>query len=444
MDGKLVPPEAIHCARKTCFHRADDFFPKDDAYESAAAEAKEREMSELFERINMPALTARASYLRHGTPCSAPPLRHNRGTEHSAMGGMNYHIEISFDDGIKWMARVRRFNATSPPPAVRDYIFQSEVATLNFLEKTRVPAPKVFDFALENDPSNLVGVGYILMEKLPGEPLAGSWDSATQEQKRKFMDQLSDIYIELKRYPLDQLGSLDRPDDTAHIGAFARESQTDSTIEAGIRAIGPVSSWEEYHASWLRLYLDLILREEMYFRQAVDVYLIYRYLLDLIPSVLPSSSTQNASEKYFLTHADDKFDNILVDDEFNITGIIDWEWAHTAPPARAFNSPIGLLPAGDFYDGVSDIGDDEKVFARLFEEKGHQDLADCVWNGRMLHRFVFCCGYDPADWRGFLSLFQALRNDTKTEEGGLKWDDWRVAALNKYWDDAGLQTLLSR
>jgi len=38
------------------------------------------------------------------------------------MGGMNYHIEVSFDDGMKWIARIRRFNATSPPVALRDYI----------------------------------------------------------------------------------------------------------------------------------------------------------------------------------------------------------------------------------------------------------------------------------------------------------------------------------
>ncbi|OCL03771.1 hypothetical protein AOQ84DRAFT_347174, partial [Glonium stellatum] len=40
-------------------------------------------------------------------------------------------------------------NATSPPPALHDYIFQSEVASLKFLEQATVPAPRVFDFALE-------------------------------------------------------------------------------------------------------------------------------------------------------------------------------------------------------------------------------------------------------------------------------------------------------
>lgn len=53
---------------------------------------------------------------------------------------MNYHIEVRFEDGIIWIARIRRVNATSPPAALRDYIIQSEVATLMFLKQTNVPA----------------------------------------------------------------------------------------------------------------------------------------------------------------------------------------------------------------------------------------------------------------------------------------------------------------
>lgn len=357
------------------------------------------------------------------------------------MGGMNYHVELTFDDGVKWIARIRRFNATSPPAALRDHIVQSEVATLKFLEKTRVPAPRVFDFALEGHSSNRVGVGYILMEKLPGKSMR--WSITTPEQRTKVMDQLSDTFIELQKYPLDRLGSLDRPDDPEHVGSFARESLTDFT-EAEMRTIGPLASWEDYHKSSLRLILDLILRQEMYSSQAVDAYLIHRYLLDLVPSVLPPSSTQDARQKYFLKHADDKGDHILVDDEFNITGIIDWEWAHTAPPAHAFNSPIGLLPVGDFYEGAVDLGEDEIVFARLLEGKGHQDLANCVWNGRLQHRFAFCCGYDLGDWDGFLGLFRGLRTAAKTGDSHLDWDEWKASALLRYKDDASLQLLLSR
>jgi hypothetical protein len=89
-----------------------------------------------------------------------------------------------------------------------------------------------------------------------------------------------------------------------------------------MRTIGPFSSLEEYHIASIQLILDLIIQEEMYSQQAVDAYLIHRYLLDLIPRVLPSAFDDN---KFYLKHADDKGDHILVDESFNITGIIDWE-----------------------------------------------------------------------------------------------------------------------
>lgn len=132
-----------------------------------------------------------------------------------------------------------------------------------------------------------------------------------------------------------------------------------------------------------------------------------------------------------------------MDANFNITGIIDWEWAHTASPVHAFNSPIGFLSVADFFKGANNLSDDEITFALLFEEKKRQDLADFVWNGRVQHRFAFCCGYDLTDWDGFLGLFQGLRDAVKVDEG-LDWNDWKPAALQRYKEDAGLQLSLSK
>lgn len=353
------------------------------------------------------------------------------------MGGMNYHLEIRFDDGIRWIARIRRFNATSPPAPLRDYIIQSEVATLKFLEQTNVPAPKVYDFALDH-PGNPVGVGFILMEKLPGKSLR--WSLTTREQRRKVMSQLADTLIELEKYPFHLLGSLDTPG-RSHVGAFARESLINFD-QSGMRTIGPLSSVKEYHVSSIQLILDLIVREEAYSQQAVDAYLIHRFLLDLVPRVLPLPSEQH-SNQFYLKHADDKGDHILVDEHFNVTGIIDWEWAHTASPSHAFNSPVGFLPVAEFYDGKNGLGEDEVCFASLLEEKGRKDFARFVYDGRVQHRFAFCCGYDLADWDGFLGLFRGLRKAVAVDDG-LEWNEWKALALTRYKDDARLQLLLAK
>lgn len=123
--------------------------------------------------------------------------------------------------------------------------------------------------------------------------------------------------------------------------------------------------------------------------------------------------------------------------------IIDWEWAYTTSEALAFNSPIVLLPAGEFYNGVNDLGDYESKFANLLEEKGSPDLAGFVRKRRLQHRFAFCCGYDLADWAGFLGLFQGLRDAVRVD-AGLDWDDWKNVTLNRYKEDERLKILLSR
>ncbi|KAJ6442415.1 parp domain-containing protein [Purpureocillium lavendulum] len=405
------------------------------AYDPAAREAEARELATLIGKIDTDALAARASRLRNGVACTVARLQYDAKTRSSVMGGMNYHIELRFKDGVVWIARIRRFNATSPPAPLRDYIVRSEVATLRFLEQTAVPAPKVHEFALEG-PDNPVGVGFILMDKMPGRSLR--WSTATPEQRKRVMDQIADVFIELQKNPFRALGSLDESEST-RIGPFARESLTNFEGPE-MQTIGPCSSWQEYQLSSLRLVLDLILREEMYTQRPMDAYLIHRFLIDLVPCVLPPSA---ADGKFYLKHADDKGDHVLVDDDFNVTAIIDWEWAHTAPAYHAFNSPIGFLPVAEFYDGKSTIGVDEAAFAQLLESKGRNDLAIHVKRGRVQHLFTFCSGYDLEDWDGFLGLFRGLR-DAAGKDGGMGWDEWRATAMARYSDDEGLRSLLVR
>ncbi|KAI1311833.1 hypothetical protein F5Y03DRAFT_290577 [Xylaria venustula] len=439
--------ECALCNRHLCSHHLQHPFhtcPKwedAEAYDPASRSAEAVELELLIKKIDTSALASRASELRGGVPCSVPTLRYDHATRSSVMGGMNYHIEVTFEDGVKWLARVRRSNATSPRPELRDYIVQSEIATLKFLEQTTVPAPKVFDFALESTPDNVVGVGYILMEKLPGSSLR--WSIATDAQRTRVMDQLAGIFVELHKYPFDLLGSLDRPA-SSHVGPFARESLTDFATDGRMRAMGPFSSLEEYHRSELSLILDLIARGELYSQRPVDAYLIHRFLADLIPQICSLSSTRDPDGAciFYLKHADDKGDHILVDEDFNITGVIDWEWAYTAPPSRAFNSPVAFLPVGAFYRGNNDLGEDELVFARMLKEKGREDLGSFVRYGRIQHRFAFCCGYDLEDWHGFVGLFRGFRDAVRVDPG-IGWDEWKAAALHRYRGDAGLLRLMS-
>lgn len=111
------------------------------------------------------------------------------------------------------------------------------------------------------------------------------WWEASLEQKMKVMSQLANVFIELHRFPFEMMDSLNQPD-TPHIGPFARESLTDS-VGSEINSIGPCSSLKDYHVASIRLVLDLIMCEEIYTEQSVDAYLIHRFLLEIVPDVLP-------------------------------------------------------------------------------------------------------------------------------------------------------------
>jgi hypothetical protein len=190
--------------------------------------------------------------------------------------------------------------------------------------------------------------------------------------------------------------------------------------------------------------LELIEIGELYSPWAVDTYLVQRYLLDIIP-LLPGINDR----KFYLRHLDDAGFHIMVDDDFNITGIIDWEWTQTVPRAMAFSSPSWLWDVGDFFDGSNVLSKRESAFAglvaRLPYDGEMKSFEKCVREGRGMQRFSFLLGYElyNNDFLAFTTMFDALRKIFEVD-GDLSWDDWRAAALERCSEDSGLQGLLAK
>ncbi|PGH12328.1 hypothetical protein AJ80_06738 [Polytolypa hystricis UAMH7299] len=289
--------ECALCDRHLCSKHLETEFHKCLKWEICHREADQREVNALLKRVDVNALISHASRLRNGLSCFIDLLPYDKSTRNSVMGGMNYHIKIQFEDGISWLARIRRSNATSPPPDLRDSIIRSEIATLRL--KTGLPVPKVygFDFARKGNP---VGVGYMLIEKLPRKAL--HWSLASAEQRKKVMDQLADIFINLEQFPFELMGSLDQVE-TLQLGPFARESLTDYS-NTGMRPIGPLSSLEDYLRASIQLVIDLIMRDECYTQQPIDACLIHKFLLDSVPKILSYYHLDDGH--FYLKHADDK------------------------------------------------------------------------------------------------------------------------------------------
>lgn len=200
----------------------------------------------------------------------------------------------------------------------------------------------------------------------------------------------------------------------------------------------------------------LISSGEMYCSFAVDLYMSYSWRKSKIPEVVayckktthePGSGngTPSTSNAFFLRHYDDKGDHILVDDDFNITGIIDWEFASAEPKEFAFSSPCMMWPVSEYFDGSDELSQDELEFAAIFEQKGRSDMAGYIRQGRKMQRFLgFNGGGVPGDVDEHKVTFQAMRRAWADGEEIEEYEVWKEAASVQYADDEGLQSLLRR
>ncbi len=162
----------------------------------------------------------------------------------------------------------------------------------------------------------------------------------------------------------------------------------------------------------------------------------------MIPKVLSLQSDAG----FFLKHFDDKGDHILVDEDFNITGIIDWEFASAECKTLAFSSPCMLWPVGDLYAGSNRLSSEKMELATMFERRGRADMASMIRTGRKMQRYLFFLGGGATnDREEFEAMFQGLRSAWAEDGSQLdSYQTWKEEALKKYAEDAQLMQLLRR
>jgi aminoglycoside phosphotransferase (APT) family kinase protein len=225
---------------------------------------------------------------------------------------------------------------------------------LKFLEPTAVPAPKAFGYGTRGGgggggkTDHGVGVGFILMEELPGKPwnYGGIFEAeATKHERDKLWNGLADVLAELAKYPLPKAGSL-RPSPKGGLEVGPVASDRFKVLDP----FGPFERAIDYYTAWAEQYLTLIADGQLYAEHPIDAYLVYRFLKENAWQLVQDGDDQGiettpASKKkkqqqFFLKHVDDVGHHLLVDDDLNITGIIDWQMARAVPPREAFGPSL--------------------------------------------------------------------------------------------------------
>ncbi|KAK1595586.1 uncharacterized protein LY79DRAFT_546829 [Colletotrichum navitas] len=417
------------------FHKCPNPEKNWSSFSAQYATTEARHIDELCHRIDSSKLCSRASELRDGIQCTVNLSRKHLS---SMMGHQNCHAEVIFEDGIIWLARLRLTRTTSPPEEVRDFILRSEAGTLTYLrDRTSIPVPKIFDWACGSDPGNRIGVSYILMEKLDGMPL--DWQAANPTQREKVMQQLVDVFLEIEKHPFETLGSLTVSGPAKFVVQGLAQH---ATYRMGAKGpLGPFTSSLEGSVHIVKSYLAMIASGEIGAHYSVDTYLAHRFRLDIAKTLW---GDEPAEEQFFLKHPDDKGDHILVNESYDIVGIIDWEWTRTATKVEAFSSPCMMWPLGKFYEGSNELAPEEMRLAEIFQERGREDLSNYVLLGRKVQRFFFALGPESSsDRQTFLDLFVGLKMAFGFEgEPWEGWEKWKGKALLKWENDKLLQGLL--
>ncbi|CAF9924363.1 hypothetical protein IMSHALPRED_006163 [Imshaugia aleurites] len=286
--------------------------------------------------------------------CSIDP------SEFSA-GYNNVVFEVAFSDSSQWVARVR---LPENGASKRDHIetaMLSEIATLRIVaSKTTIPVPTIYHFNV--DASNDFGFRYILMQALPGRrPQSGLARSVPEEHMDKITDQLAGYYHQLSRLHFDRIGRL----------WCGRSAQEQPSIIPVRKVGGPFSTSLEYF---------YVLRKSdnrsIQSKHAGDKeWMTAAWILE---QALPSMIVENFIHGPFpLCHIDLHYNNILIDEDFNITGIIDWSDSQTVPLERFLTTPeFTTFPGLSVEQNAPIVVFREKFAAALKKRERGDDLPD--------------------------------------------------------------------
>ncbi|KAI0443366.1 kinase-like domain-containing protein [Xylaria telfairii] len=322
-DGSISYPRKCGAIGSDVWNRADQC----STDSKIAIEARK-----FFGVVDWHALALIATSCRDGIQCNYVDA------DGFSVGQFNMVRRLDFIDGVRWVARVRLPPGATPvSPAARGHYddrreFEVEIASIKFFKsKSTIPVPEVFYY--DPNPSNHVGAPYMLLEYIHGstaEDLQEIENSAlgmfgTPEQDRKLRQQMAKIQAQLLAFQFPKIGSLyyDKETESFYIGPDI------------ITGNGPWMSSADYY----RDLTDVLMKEaaaRQYLNPEHNTYFCAPILLNHLMSIC----SKDDKGPYSLVNRDFGVHNILVDNDFNIVGVIDLGGVFAATPEAAAQYPV--------------------------------------------------------------------------------------------------------
>ncbi|KAK4159555.1 kinase-like domain-containing protein [Cladorrhinum sp. PSN259] len=342
-------------------------------------------------------------------------------------GSYNLVHIIQFDDGFQLIIRIPATGWGEGITATATNAIESHVVTLRLIaSRTTIPVPQVYSF--DTTASNAIGAPYICMSFISGQTLAAAWFDDTlktplEDRRLKILNTLSQCLAQLGQFSFSKIGSIiheqESGEATRTVGpCYDWSENEDGTFH--VTASGPYNTASEY--------LDdhFVVTDDRKSPWKVAATMVTRAAVQHLPFGEPSDG-------FVLAVPDFDSQNIMVDDEGNLTGIIDWDLVQTVPRCVGYSRYPGWITrdwdplmygwpkAITFENSPEELGRYREYYRNALGEAlqrsgdweftGKSHIWEAIWIAALnsVNRLEICCklveeatGVDKATARGTL------------------------------------------
>ena len=317
----------------------------------------------------------------------------------------------------------------------------SEVATMRWVgRKTTIPVPEVIAYDMNGlMPWNSTNRPCIIMEKLPGKHIKdGDWECMTPEQQFQVVNQIARVQAQMVVRPFDKIGSLESNEDKTQgtVGRLVSEAMLSLSRLDPRETTNLLESFKMPYSDALSYFVDLmtlrLVNEVDISPSMISTAFIETWIMrSLVPSCLLDEFNYGP---FVLQHGFLDRTAVLFDDNYKLTGVVNWGFSRTEPiQSAAAPLPFVLhLPTDNINlrkmvaHYAEALKRHELEFPKRLLKFGHQPLlADFLTNGELLHTiasfaesraveltcgvwdvFKLVLGYDGKDKQDFLGIYK--------------------------------------
>ncbi|KAI9633511.1 uncharacterized protein MKK02DRAFT_38164 [Dioszegia hungarica] len=305
-------------------------------------------------------------------------------------GMFNIIVPIEFDDGVKWVARVRRKTFFQLPSRVVRMCTQGEIDTMKWLARVdAAPVPKIVSPLYTHGDTDFYFMEMITGTSFP-DPLPTGDDRLSLI--RTTIWDYAKISIRRSLHPLRLVGTLyhDPIADAFSVGPHLNFFIPNQAIP---HFPGPWKTTAQKYAQRFDDILADIRAGTLYPDDREQAFLVHRWMKEVVVAYPPYQHEEDT----FIVHEDSNAGMIMVDVEGKITGLIDWERASVGSKVEAFATPAAFEDRSLILTGSNDLSFAEVELVTAYTELGRPDLAECIVLGKPFQWLSMILGAE--DWK---------------------------------------------